>query len=416
MKKWLGVITALMLVLVCATALATGTYAISTEKELFSGGFSGQQEALDKIAAQAEKAFHAEKSNAVYLDETVNPPDVVRATSVNNRVSLSWEDNDKEVVLWAVYEKISGKWTFLKAVAGKVYNINGVSDGEHTYGVASIKYDSDTGNYYESKYVTFVTLKVFDGSDQPGTGADVREINLAGTKDREISLTVYDNTFLHITTDSLTWYGDTTIPSVMAPDTEDGLRFTTLGNDVCVKATRHYPALVVVTCDYSESKVDGKTLYSVTGNRAMYTIYMTYVRGNVKDGILYQLNQSKKTAAVIGVADKKTTKVIIPKTVKMNGKAYKVTSVAASAMKGLSKLKTLIIGGNVKEIGKNAFSGCKNLKSITIKTTRLTSSGVKSGAFRNCSKVTTVKCPGSKKTAYRKLLVNRGIPKKAKFK
>lgn len=40
-------------------------------------------------------------------------------------------------------------------------------------------------------------------------------------------------------------------------------------------------------------------------------------------------------------------------------------------MKKKTKIKSVAIGANIKKIGKNAFSGCKSLKTITIKSTKL---------------------------------------------
>jgi hypothetical protein len=70
----------------------------------------------------------------------------------------------------------------------------------------------------------------------------------------------------------------------------------------------------------------------------------------------------------------------------------------------------------VSKLGKNAFSGCKNLKKITIKTTKLTSKNVGGKAFSSISTNATIKVPKSKVTAYTKLLRNKGVSKKVKIK
>jgi hypothetical protein len=64
-------------------------------------------------------------------------------------------------------------------------------------------------------------------------------------------------------------------------------------------------------------------------------------------------------------------------------------------------------------IGKKAFYGCKNLKKITIKTKKLTKKTVGAKAFGNIYKKPKVKVPASKKKLYKKILVARGINKKA---
>ena len=101
--------------------------------------------------------------------------------------------------------------------------------------------------------------------------------------------------------------------------------------------------------------------------------------------------------------------------IKASGKTWKVTSVAANALKGNKKMESLTIGKNVRKIGKNAFTGCKKLKSITIKTKKLTTKTVKKGAFNGISKKVVVKVPKSKYKTYKKLLPAKGLKKAAKI-
>ena len=131
-------------------------------------------------------------------------------------------------------------------------------------------------------------------------------------------------------------------------------------------------------------------------------------------GVKYSLSGSKAT--VTGMKNKNAAKLTIPATVKANGKTYKVTAVKASACKGMKKLSTLVLGKNVKTIGKNAFYGCKALKTITIKTTKLTGSSVGANAFKGILAKVKITCPSGKKSAYKKLLQKRGVGKKATFK
>ena len=426
MKRIVGIILALVLVGLCAAALATGTYAVGTDSEPFSGDHTRQiveslkkNGELDKITEQ--KGGSADRSDTTYLvdEDEVKSPDVVYGTSINNRVSLTWKG--KKYSFWSVYEKINDDWKFLGTAMNKTYSISNVADGKHKYGVAAVRYDASTGDYYESARIRYVELKVLDGEDNPGAGADVREISFSGTKDQKIQIKVYDNTYLHIKTDSLTWFTSADSAVVM-PDANKENKYTELGNNLCVKAAKHEPVLVVATLNYTKSTVDGKTLYTSTGIRAHLTIEMTYVKGkaplkNVEnEGLVYTLDPNKKTASVTGLKNKKGTKVTIPDKVKVEGTTYKVTKIAANAFKGLTKLKTVTIGKNVKDIGKNAFSGCKNLKNITIKTTKLTDDTVKAGAFANCHKKAVVKCPESKLAAYKKFLAKKGFAKTVKYK
>ena len=63
-------------------------------------------------------------------------------------------------------------------------------------------------------------------------------------------------------------------------------------------------------------------------------------------------------------------------------------------------------------IGKKAIYGCKNLKNITIKTTKLTKKRVGSKAFSGIHAKAVIKVPKKKLSAYRKMLKARGAAKK----
>ena len=428
MKKLLGIIVALILVAACTTALATGTYAVGTEKQELSGSdaariieFLKKNAEPEKSSGIKENAVSESRANAggqVIADASVKPPEKVYATSVNNRVSLSWTD-DNNVDIWCVCEEIDGQLSGIKDAYAAYSTITNVKDGKHTYAVLSVRYDESTGYYHMGTTVTKVTLSVLNGSDKPGAGADIREINFTGTKDQGMTITVYDNTYLHIKTDTLTWFTDTTNQAIVTPESANSYWFTSLGNDLYIKATKHTPVLGIYTLNYEKKIQDGKTYYSKNGLRAMLIIKMNYVKGNapvVSKGIVYKLDTKKGTATVTGVSNANISKVTIPDKVKVSGKTYKVIKIDANAFKGLKKLKTVTIGKNVKEIGKNAFNGCKNLKTITIKSTLLTKSSVKSNAFKGIAAKATVKCPKNKLKAYKKFLPGKGVPKTAKIK
>ena len=56
------------------------------------------------------------------------------------------------------------------------------------------------------------------------------------------------------------------------------------------------------------------------------------------------------------------------------------------------------------------------MKTITIKSTLLTKSNVKSGAFKGINAKATVKCPKKQLKDYQKFLPGKGVPKTAKIK
>ena len=70
--------------------------------------------------------------------------------------------------------------------------------------------------------------------------------------------------------------------------------------------------------------------------------------------------------------------------IKASGKTWKVTGVAANALKGNKKMESLTIGKNVKKIGKNAFANCRKLKKVTVKSKKINTIG--KNAFKNINK------------------------------
>lgn len=87
--------------------------------------------------------------------------------------------------------------------------------------------------------------------------------------------------------------------------------------------------------------------------------------------------------------EKKTTSVIVLDTVTLSdGTKAKVTSVSANAFKKNTKIKKVTIGSNVETVGANAFLGCTNLTTVTVKGNNLTK--VNAGAFKDCKKLTKI--------------------------
>ena len=133
-------------------------------------------------------------------------------------------------------------------------------------------------------------------------------------------------------------------------------------------------------------------------------------------GATYKVTGAKvKNPTVTYVKPKKNVKkVSIPATITVKGVKYKVTAVSKDAFKNNKKVTQVTIDKNVKNIGKNAFYGCKNLKKVIIKTTKLTKKTVGKNAFKGIHKKATIKVPKKKLDAYKKILKNAGISKSVK--
>jgi sorbitol-specific phosphotransferase system component IIA len=135
-------------------------------------------------------------------------------------------------------------------------------------------------------------------------------------------------------------------------------------------------------------------------------------------GVVYKVTKSSaetKEVTYVESTDKKKTTVKIPDTVTIDGQSYKVTAIANKALKNNKKIKTVTIGKNVTKIGKEAFSGCKNLKKIIIKSSTLKS--VDKNAIKNINENATIKVPKKQLSKYKKLFKSKtGYKKSMKIK
>ena len=124
---------------------------------------------------------------------------------------------------------------------------------------------------------------------------------------------------------------------------------------------------------------------------------------------------SNPTVAYVGTTNKKATTITIPDAITVDGITYKVTSISAKALAGNKKIKKITVGKNVTSIGKNAFSNCKNLKTITIKTSNLKSVG--KNAIKGINSKATIKVPKKQLKVYKKLFGKKtGFKKSIKIK
>lgn len=129
---------------------------------------------------------------------------------------------------------------------------------------------------------------------------------------------------------------------------------------------------------------------------------------------IYRVTSSSEnggTVEYVKPTTKKLTKAAIPSALIINGKIYKVTSIAAKAFKNNKKLKQIDIGKNIKKIGKQAFYNCKKLNKLVIRSKKLTNKNVGSNTFKGVNKNVRVFVPESKINSYMKLLKKKGLKK-----
>lgn len=121
----------------------------------------------------------------------------------------------------------------------------------------------------------------------------------------------------------------------------------------------------------------------------------------------------KREVRVTGAAKKKLTKLVIPATVTLNQKAYRVTEIGKGAFQKQKYLKKVTIGKNISNIGAKAFYKSKKLSSVIIRTGNLKKIGKQ--AFTGISEKARFSVPKNRKKRYEKWLKKAGKPTKARI-
>ncbi|MBO7674551.1 MAG: leucine-rich repeat protein [Atopobiaceae bacterium] len=111
----------------------------------------------------------------------------------------------------------------------------------------------------------------------------------------------------------------------------------------------------------------------------------TYKVGNFYYKVTNAKTNGSGTVTLAKPAKTTYVSVSVPNTVKIYGKSYKVTAIAAKAFAKNKKLKKLKIGVNVTSVGASAFQSCAALGSVTIGPKVKT---IGASAFQGCAALT----------------------------
>ena len=84
-----------------------------------------------------------------------------------------------------------------------------------------------------------------------------------------------------------------------------------------------------------------------------------------------------------------------------------VATVSEGVVMGIAK-GTAIIMVKTEDGAKTAFNGCKNLKTVTIKTTKFNKKSIGKNAFKGIYKKATFKCPKKQLKNYKKWIKKAG--------
>lgn len=131
-----------------------------------------------------------------------------------------------------------------------------------------------------------------------------------------------------------------------------------------------------------------------------------YTVGGYRYQILSPKTNGRGTVAFAGLA-KSTKKVVIKDSVTIQGARFQIVQIKDRALKNKASVTSVSIGKSVQSIGKEAFQGTKKLKTITIKSTRLSKVGA--NALKQTYSKVKIKVPKSKLSRYKSLLNKKGI-------
>ena len=137
--------------------------------------------------------------------------------------------------------------------------------------------------------------------------------------------------------------------------------------------------------------------------------------GNYKYKITNASLNGKGTVTLVSVV-KKTKTVVVPDTIKLGGKTFKVTAIGKAAFKKNVKVTKVTLGKTVKTIGAKAFYGCKKLRTVEIKKKQMTLKTDESNEYKRTNTKMTVKVKSKKLKRYKTILLKRGVSKKAVIK
>ena len=358
---------------------ATGVHVSTDALELKEAESAQVSAAIAPYYAKGEIVFTSEDETVATVDDKGN---VTAVKAGETKIKVSVKDSD---VYAEIAVKVNGKPVVEKPITGvsvkadkselkvgETAKLTAVITPEDTTDSKDLKYESSDKAVAEVSDAGVVTAKAagkavitVSSAARPDVKATV-EINVKA-KDNELETKEPDSE-----TETKAPQTETKAPETEKPD---------VPKKVPAKGSVHKSA-------------DGKLAFKVT-------------KSDAKNGTVTVSKLLKKTVKT----------VTIPATVTIDGYTFKVTAVANNVFKNASRLKSVVIGANVKSIGKSSFYKCKKLATITFK--GIKAPGVGKNAFKSGKSKVTVKVPKKMKKSQlnklKKALKKAGV-KKASYK
>lgn len=126
---------------------------------------------------------------------------------------------------------------------------------------------------------------------------------------------------------------------------------------------------------------------------------ISYIVTDIKDGNIY--------VEVLSVDNDSATIVYIPKEFEYDGMTMTVTSIGEEGFAYLDKLRKVVIGADIENIGKEAFKGAIKLNRLVIKSDMIKSIG--KNALKKVNNNLIIEVPKKSLKNYKKLFKNKGI-------
>lgn len=358
---------------------ATGVHVSTDALELKEAESAQVSAAIAPYYAKGEIVFTSEDETVATVDDKGN---VTAVKAGETKIKVSVKDSD---VYAEIAVKVNGKPVVEKPITGvsvkadkselkvgETAKLTAVITPEDTTDSKDLKYESSDKAVAEVSDAGVVTAKAagkavitVSSAARPDVKATV-EINVKA-KDNETETKEPESE-----TETKAPQTETKAPETEKPD---------VPKKVPAKGSVHKSA-------------DGKLAFKVT-------------KSDAKNGTVTVSKLLKKTVKT----------VTIPATVTIDGYTFKVTAVANNVFKNASRLKSVVIGANVKSIGKSSFYKCKKLATITFK--GIKAPGVGKNAFKSGKSKVTVKVPKKMKKSQlnklKKALKKAGV-KKASYK
>ena len=139
------------------------------------------------------------------------------------------------------------------------------------------------------------------------------------------------------------------------------------------------------------------------------------VKFNEKDnpeakGYSFESNGDGATVTISAV-DKEAKKVVLPATIKVAGKEYKVTTIKKGAFKDSKATSIDASAIELEKLASKQFDGAKKVKTIKINGTKLTAKGINKNAFKGLKKLKKINVV-AKKAQFKK--IQKALKKAAK--